>query len=258
VSYEGIAKLVGGKPDWLPLKPEKGFVPDEDFLSALENSKAKILLMNSPNNPTGAAYPEKVIRRIIEIAERKNMWLLSDEVYETFLYEGNFFSPGSVYEKTITLNAFSKAFSMTGWRLGYVACPEKELIDRINIIQQQTVSCAVSFVQYGAMAAFTKEAAEAAANMAKECRKRRDYVFERLDNFSQLVKPTGAFYAFPKFDGRDDLEYAEKLLEAGVGVVPGSLFGSCGKDCVRISYGSADMENLKLAMDRMEALEGKL
>lgn len=253
VSYESIVKIAEGDIVWLPLKHEKGFIPDEDFLSTLENSDIKLVFINSPNNPTGAVYPEKVIRKIADIAERKDMWIISDEIYEKIIYEGKHFSAGSVYPKTITVGGFSKEFSMTGWRLGYAACPEKEVIDKMNIIQSQSVSCAVSFVQYAATLAFTPEVREETRVMKETLRKRRDYLARRLQDMQVLERiPSGAFYIFPNFGEIDDVALTEKLLERGVGVIPGSPFGSKGTGCVRISYGAVSQKGMEKAADEIE------
>lgn len=257
VSYESMVKLAGGKVEWLPLKPENGFIPDNDFLEALDKSKAKILIINSPNNPTGAVYPESVLKKIINVAEANDMWIISDECYEKIIYEGTHFSPGSIYPKTITVNAFSKEFAMTGWRLGYAACEDFDIIDKMNIIQGQSVSNPVSFAQYGALACFTLEAEKESKIMVRELLKRRDYVMERMREINAICqKPNGAFYLFPHFEGWDDVELANTLLEAGVGTVPGSPFGTNGRGCIRISYGSGDMETLGEAFDRMKSVKG--
>jgi aspartate aminotransferase len=253
VSYESIVKLAEGKVSWLPLSAENGFIPDEKYFSALENAKPKLILLNSPNNPTGAVYPEKVIRKIVDIAERKDSILLSDEIYERIIYEGERFSAGSIYENTITVNGFSKEYSMTGWRLGYAASKNKELIDKMDLIQAQTVSCAVSFIQYGALGAYTESVKKEVSAMIKELKERRDYLVRRLEKTSAVLrKPAGAFYLFPYFSGEDDIKLADKLMDAGVGVIPGSPFGSVGRGCVRMSYGGVGMDELKSAADILE------
>jgi len=253
VSYEEMINLAEGRVKWIGLKPENGFIPDEDFLSSLENSDLKLLIINSPNNPTGAVYSKKILEKIIDICERKGLWLISDECYDAFLYEGNQFSLASVYENTLTVNAFSKRYSMTGWRLGYAACQNSEVIEKMTLVQEQSLSCCTSFAQYGALAAFTKEANEDSKKMVSDFKKRRDYCMDRLGKLDVICKrPSGAFYVFPLFRGWDDLKLADKLLENGVGVVPGSPFGSNGKGCVRISYGSGNVNILKEAFDRIE------
>jgi aspartate aminotransferase len=203
-------------------------------------------------------YPEKILNEIIEMAEKKNSWILSDEIYEKLLYGGTHFSPGSIYEKVITVNGLSKEFSMTGFRLGYCACGIKKLIEKINMIQQQSVSCATSFVQYGALAAFTDEEGEVKREveiMLEELKKRRDFLYRKLEKISQvrMKKPQGAFYVFPYFeDNKDDIELTERLLKRGVGVIPGSPFGSKGRSCLRISYGAATLSELEKAMNIIE------
>jgi len=253
VSYEALISFAEGKALWLPTKPEKGFIPDEDFLSVLENSKPKLIMINSPNNPTGAAYPEKVIREIVEIAERKDAWLLSDEIYEKLLYEGAHFSAGSIYDKTITINGYSKEFSMTGWRLGYAASKKKEAIENMNLIQGQTVSCATSFVQYAAIAAYTPEARKEVDDIKKELVTRRDHLMKAVkDTGAVCAKPAGAFYIFPSYGDIDDIKLADKLLEAGVATIPGSPFGSQGRGCVRMSYGASKIEDIDKAIERIK------
>jgi len=254
VSYEQIVNLAEGEIIWLPLKHENDFIPDEEFLSALENSNPKLIMLNSPNNPTGALYPEKTIRKIVDIAERKDCWLLSDEIYEKIIYEGERFSAGSIYPKTITVNGFSKEFSMTGWRLGYCACPDQNLIEKMNLIQSQTVSCATSFVQYGALAAFKEEVAEERDRMITELRERRDKFVKGINGlFDTKVNPAGAFYLFPHLGDIDDLAMADKLLSNGVGIIPGSPYGSRGKGCLRISYGAVSLDEIDVALERIKA-----
>lgn len=258
VSYEAMIKLAGGSVDWLPLKPEKGFIPDDDFFNALENSPAKLLIINSPNNPTGAVYPNSIFEKIVDICKRSDIVLISDECYESLIYEGEHFSPASIYDKTITVNAFSKAFSMTGWRVGYAASSDKDVIKKMGIIHGQSLSCCTSFAQYGALACFTKDARAASKKMLKEYKKRRDFVMGRIKELDVVCeKPSGAFYAFPFFNGWDDLELADKLIEGGVGTVPGSPFGSQGKGCIRISFGSGNITTLGEAFNRIEKTLGK-
>ena len=254
VSYEQIVNIAEGEIIWLPLKHENDFIPDEEFLSALENSSPKLIMLNSPNNPTGAVYPEKIIREIVDIAERKDCWLLFDEIYEKIIYEGKHFSAGSIYPKTITVNGFSKEFSMTGWRLGYCACPNPDLIEKMNLIQSQTVSCATSFVQYGALAAFKEEVAEERDRMITELKERRDRFVKGMNGlFETKVNPAGAFYLFPHLGDIDDLAMADKLLSNGVGLIPGSPFGSQGKGCLRISYGAVSLDEIDVALERIKA-----
>ncbi len=256
VSYEPIVRLAEGNVKFLPLDLKNGFIPDEKFFSVLENSDPKMIIINSPNNPTGAVYPEKVIEKIIDIAERKDSWILSDEIYEKMIYEGSHLSAGSIYDNVITVNGFSKEFSMTGWRLGYGVCRNKDVIRKMGIIQEQSVSCATSFVQYGALAAFTDDARRDVERMRIELKERRDYLMKRINETNFLcIQPSGAFYAFPYIGEIDDIDYADKLLKKKVAVIPGSLFGSKGSGCIRISYGGANIDSLKKAFDIIEKFE---
>jgi aspartate aminotransferase len=257
VSYESMVKLARGQTVWIPLKPENGFVPDSDFLDELDKSAAKVVVINSPNNPTGAVYPKENLREIIKIAKANDMWIISDECYETIIFGEEHFSIGSEYDKTITVNAFSKPFSMTGWRLGYAACPEFDIIEKMGILQEQSVSNPVSFAQYGALACFSEEARKAAEEMREAFRERRDYSMKRINEFScSCPKPEGAFYIFPYFEGKDDIGLADALLENGVGSVPGSPFGTKGRGCIRLSYGNADLGTLDEAFNRMARVKG--
>ncbi len=252
VSYEPMTYLAGGEVDWLTLKAEDGFIPRTEYLNQLQKTKAKVLILNSPSNPTGGVIPKKTIREIMDTCVKKNIFVISDEVYEDFIYEGEPYSPAKDYENVLTVNAFSKTYSMTGWRLGYAACADKALIDKMTEIQEQSLSCCTSFAQYGALACFTPEAEKASKAMIAEFKKRRDYVMGRIQKLNAVcVKPSGAFYVFPKFGG-DDTALTERLLAAGVGVVPGSPFGSQGEGCIRISYGSGNTQVLGEAFDRIE------
>jgi len=257
VSYEQMIKMAGGKVEWLTTRPEEGFIPGNEYFTELENSNAKLIMLNSPHNPTGAVYPEKTLREIAKIAESLDAWIISDETYEKQIYEGKHFSVGSIYPNTITINSFSKTYSMTGWRVGYVACPDFEVIRKMGIIQEQSISCATSFAQYGCLACFTDEANQEVTKMVEELKDRRDYVMERMKDLNVVCKkPAGTFYAFPYIEGIDDVELADALLEAKVGIVPGSPFGTNGRGCIRISYGSADKELLGEAFDRMMKVKG--
>jgi len=254
ISYESMVAFAGGHVVWLPLNPERGFIPQENFLSALENSHPKLIFLNSPNNPTGAVYPKNVIKKIADIAERKQAWIISDEIYEEIIYEGEHFSAGSISDRCIVINGYSKNCSMTGWRLGYAASRNREVIDRMDMIQEQSVSCATSFVQYGGIAAYTREARKETAAMREELRKRRDHLVQRLSEIDSCicVKPAGAFYVFPSFGDIDDVKLADRMIDAGVAPVPGSPFGPRGRGCLRLSYGASGIDELDEAVDRMK------
>ena len=255
VSYEAMVKLAQADVVWLPTFAEDGFQPGEEFLATLEGSGAKVLVLNSPSNPTGAVYDESILRKITGICEQKDIFLISDEPYEKFIYEGEHASPGSWFEDTLTVNAFSKSFSMTGWRVGYAGCPNQEVINKMKVIQGQSLSSATTFAQWGALACFTSEAEDASKAMVADFKGRRDHVMTLMKELPAVCeKPEGAFYAFPKFEGQDDIALAEKLLEAGVGTIPGSAFGPTGRECIRISYGSGDKKKLDTAFEKIKGV----
>ncbi|MDQ7038201.1 MAG: pyridoxal phosphate-dependent aminotransferase [Aquificota bacterium] len=254
VTYPEQVNVLGGVPVEVPLKEEEGFVLTADRIRDRITDRTKALILNSPNNPTGAVYPEEELRKIAEICVENGIFIISDECYEKMVYEGSFVSVASLSEEvkdiTFTVNSFSKTFSMTGWRLGYVACPEKyaKVIASLN---SQTVSNATTFAQYGALEALKNpEGEKFVRRMVSEFRKRRDKAFELLSSIPNVsvVKPEGAFYIFPNFsfyskETGGDIRLAEILLEEGkVACVPGSAFGAEGY--MRISYA--------LSIDRVE------
>lgn len=277
VSYEQMIRIAGCIPVFLPLN--RNFVPNEDFLNELENGNFKALILNSPNNPTGSVYPEKILRKIADVAESKQILVISDEIYEKFIYDGKHFSIGSVLgDLAITVNGFSKTYSMTGWRLGYVAA-RKDIIESIANIQSHSTSCVTSFAQWGALTAL-KHGEKDSERMISDFGKRRDFLVKKMKDIDLEFPPlNGAFYAFPNFKPFEEMRIEREvndllrdmeiknptlseivclylLKKAGVGTIPGSAFGTAGKDCLRISYGNSPVEELKVAMERIEgALE---
>lgn len=238
VSYKELAVLVGAKPKFVSTFPD--FQPKIDLLKKTISSKTKIIVLNSPNNPTGAVYPEKTIREIVKIAQENGIYILSDEVYEDFIFEGKHFSPGSIYNKIITLNGFSKSASMTGWRIGYAAGP-KEIIDTMAKLQQFTYVCAPSFAQKAAIKAIDFDN----SNKIKAYKIKRDIIYNGLKDQYDIVKTQGAFYAFVKIPKKEE-EFIKKLIKHKVIVVPGSVF-SQKPDYIRISF-SNSKEKLRQAI----------
>ncbi len=247
VSYPEQILLCGAKVVKVPLKEEEGFVLKADMLKDYITPRTKMLILNSPSNPTGAVVPEEEQRKIAQLCLERGIFLVSDECYEAFLYDGErFVSPASfskeVREITFTINAFSKTFSMTGWRVGYVACPEKyaKVIADLN---SQSISNATTFAQYGALEALKNpKAKEFVENMRRTFERRRDLAYELLKEIPKVsvVKPKGAFYIFPNLKAYSeklgsDLRLADYLIEKGrVAGVPGSAFGAEGY--LRLSY----------------------
>ncbi|MFN3471403.1 MAG: pyridoxal phosphate-dependent aminotransferase [Aquificaceae bacterium] len=247
VTYPEQILLCGAKVVEVPLKEEEGFVLRAEALKDYITPKTKMLILNSPSNPTGAVVPKQEQEKIAQLCLERGIFIISDECYEAFLYDGEeFVSPASlskeVREITFTINAFSKTFSMTGWRVGYVACPERyaKVIADLN---SQSISNATTFAQYGALEALKNpKGKEFVENMRKTFERRRDLAYNLLKEIPHVsvIKPKGAFYIFPnlKFYSEklgSDLKLADYLVEKGrVAGVPGSAFGAEGY--LRLSY----------------------
>ena len=247
VTYPEQIQLCGARPVLVPLSEENGFVLTAQALKPYINKRTKALVLNSPSNPTGAVIPREEMERIAQLCVENNVFIISDECYEAFVYDGEeFVSPASlsreVFRITFTVNAFSKTFSMTGWRVGYVACPE-EYARVIADLNSQTISNVTTFAQYGALEALTNPQAKDFVNSMRETfSKRRDLAYNLLKEIPNVsvVKPKGAFYIFPNLSYYSkklgsDLALSEYLLEKGkVAGVPGSAFGAEGY--LRLSY----------------------
>jgi aspartate aminotransferase len=246
VSYNALTEIHNGRVVSVPLAEDLTVKPE----AVLEKitPKTKALVLNSPANPTGAVSSRADIKALAEIADDHNITLISDEVYEYFIYEGEHVSPASYSDNVITVNATSKSFAMTGWRLGYVAA-RAEYIGQMLKVHQYIQACANSVAQKAAYAAITgpKDSVQA---MREEFRKRRDVLVKGLNELGmECALPKGAFYAFPKVS--DSAELASKLISNGIIVVPGTAFGSAGDGYIRISY-AASMRDIKKALNIIE------
>ncbi len=252
VSYPEMVRLAGGVPVEVETLPQEGFVPDPERVRRAITGRTKALVVNSPNNPTGAVYPEEVLRALAELALEHDLYLVSDEIYEHLIYEGAHFSPAQVApEHTVTVNGAAKAFAMTGWRIGY-ACGPKEVIKAMADISSQSTTSPDTIAQWATLEALTdQEASRAFIEMAREAyRRRRDLLLEGLAALGlKAVRPSGAFYVLLDTSpfAEDEVRAAERLLEAGVAVVPGTDFAAFGH--VRLSYATSE-ENLKKALER--------
>ena len=266
VSYPEQIALCDGKSVFLELSEEENFILTADRLKDAITPKTKALVLNTPSNPTGAVIPEDELKKIGEICLESNILIISDECYEEFTYEKPHVSIASLSEEiksiTFTVGAFSKSYSMTGWRLGWVAASEK-YIKAITNIQSQTISNPTSFAQYGALEAL-KDNGKFPAMMREEFKKRRDFILNELSKIEGITcpKPEGAFYIFPnlsfyiKGNIKNDLDLVSYLLEeAKVAVVPGSAFGKEGY--IRMSYATS-MENIKEGLNRIKKALEKL
>ncbi len=255
VSYEACIKLSGARVVWVS---SYGNSLVTELLEKI-TKKTKLLVINSPNNPSGAVLSKKELKAIADIAREHNIYVLSDEVYEKIIYGEKHYSIGSfegLEDRTITINGFSKTYAMTGWRLGYAAVP-KEVFEGMLKIQQHSVSSATSFAQYGALAALISSQ-KCVEEMTAEFKVRRDLIVNHLEQMKiQYIKPDGAFYIFADINPfGSSVDVAEKLLnKAHIAVTPGSSFGPESDRYIRISYATSQA-NINEGMRRMkEAIE---
>ena len=248
LSYSALTKLAGGKPVGVPLNDKLRLTPDAVNEKITERTKA--IIINSPGNPTGAVQTEEELRGIAEIADDRDIAVISDEVYEHFIYDGEHISPARFSDNVITINAVSKTYAMTGWRLGYLAA-KGEAHEQLLKVHQYIQACACSISQKAALTAIAGPQ-DCVASMRDEFRFRRDMLVKGfLELGVDLVKPQGAFYLFPKVGNGDAV--ASRLAKAGVIAVPGSAFGPGGKEHIRLSYASS-RKNLEEALRRMRGI----
>ncbi len=255
VSYDPCVMLTGAKTVWVPSDPDKSFKPVN--LAEYITKKTKIIVVNSPCNPTGGVYGRETLKEIADIAVDKNILVLSDEIYEKIIYDKEHISIGSMdgmQDMTITVNGFSKAYAMTGWRLGYVSAA-KEIYDQMLKLHSHSVSQATSFVQYAGIAALQGDQT-CVTDMVREFRARRNLLVRGLNKLGiRCAMPDGAFYAFADVSEYGSGEKIAELLlnKAFVATTPGFAFGEAGNDFIRISYATSQ-ERIKEALRRMEAV----
>ena len=262
VSYEPCAILAGGKPVIIELKAENEFRLTPEELLEYITDKTKILVLPYPNNPTGAIMERADLEKIAEIVMEKDIFVLSDEIYSELSYKGDHVTIASIpgmKERTILINGFSKAYAMTGWRLGY-ACGPREIIEQMTKIHQFAIMCAPTTSQYAAVEAMRNGDADV-ATMREAYDQRRRYLVNAFKEMGlECFEPYGAFYIFPciKEFGMTSEEFAERFLkEEKVAVVPGTAFGDSGEGFLRISY-AYSLQNLKAALERLDRFVKKL
>lgn len=262
VSYLPCAVLANGVPVVIELKAENEFRLTPEELEAAITPKTKILVLPFPNNPTGAVMEKKDLEAIAEVVKKHDLFVISDEIYSELTYLENHVSIASLpgmKERTVLINGFSKSYAMTGWRLGY-ACGPEVIIKQMTKIHQYAIMCAPTTSQYAAVDAL-RNGDEDVAKMRDEYNGRRRYLMHRFKEMGlECFEPFGAFYVFPciKEFGMTSEEFVTELLNSQkVAVVPGTAFGESGEGFVRISY-AYSLENLKVAMDRIEAFVTEL
>jgi aspartate aminotransferase len=262
VTYPEQVKLAGGKPIFVDSDEKDGFRIKADKLKSYITPKTKAFILNSPSNPTGAVYTEEEIRKLAEIFKNLDVYIISDEVYEKLVFDGakhfSIATIGGMKEKTFVVNALSKTYSMTGWRLGYLAGP-KDVVKAMSNLQSHSTSNPTSFVQKAGVVAMSSSYAEV-DKMVLEFDKRRKYIVERLNKIKNIscITPEGAFYAFPNITktGLTSSEFANRLLnDEKVVVVPGSDFGKEG--FLRLSYATS-MAKIEEGLNRIERFVSKL
>jgi aspartate aminotransferase len=253
VSYRAIVMFAGGKPIMVPVSEQNGFLPAEVESHVTKNTK--LIVLNSPCNPTGAVYDKNVVKSIAQLAEDYDIFVISDEVYEKIIYDAQHHCIGTLIpELTITVNGFSKAYAMTGWRLGYATAP-RSILQGMLKIQQHSVSNATSFAQRAGIEALSGDQSAVHA-MVAEFQKRRDLMVDGLTRIGvKCALPKGAFYAFANVASfGTSTQVAERLLQdALVAVTPGSAFGPNGEGYIRLSYATG-RENIVRGIQRIEKL----
>ncbi len=260
--YPSFTRGLGGKAVPFFLEEKNQFQPDIAEIAAKISPRSKVLIFNSPNNPTGTVFSEETLRKIAELAVKHDLWVIADEIYARILFDGEYKSiyamPG-MKARTIIIDGFSKSFAMTGWRLGYAVAP-KELIAALDLLVLNTFTCTAEFSQVAAIEAL-QDSTNAVDAMVAEYRKRRDLFVTKLNAIPgfRCQSPGGAFYAWVNIEdtGLPAEEVARVLLEeAGVAGIAGAAFGSAGKNYLRFSLVSA-RHLLEEALERIERVSTK-
>lgn len=258
VSYYSILKMIGANIIRVPLKEDNNFRLNPDDVENAMTDNTKMIIMNSPSNPTGSVMTLDEIENMYSIAMRNDVYLLSDEIYARMTYDRRHYSP-SAYdhcrERVILVNGFSKSYAMTGWRLGVCTGPVN-VIEKMGLMLETTSSCVSPFIQKAGIEALRGDQTQV-MNMVDRFKERRDVLVDGLNNLKGISckKPEGAFYAFPniKETGMDSDEFAQHLLQvSNIAVCSGNIFGEHGEGYIRMSYANNSIENIEKALDKME------
>jgi aspartate aminotransferase len=255
-SYEAAIGLVGAVPVPVPLVEERGYDIDLEALDAALSPGTRMIILNSPSNPTGGILSAETLAYIADAADRRDLWILSDEIYARLVYEGeapSIFSLPGMAKRTILADGFSKTYAMTGWRLGFGIMP-RSLAKKMDLLLTHSVGCTATFTQFAGLEAVLGPQDEVEAVVA-EFRRRRDLVVQGLNAIPGVhcPMPQGAFYVFPNVQalGLSSAKLADYLLDqAGVAVLPGTAFGRNGEGYLRLSYANS-LENIQRALKRM-------
>ncbi|MDZ7844138.1 MAG: pyridoxal phosphate-dependent aminotransferase [Anaerolineales bacterium] len=259
-TYQAMIEIAGGTPVPVPLVEEKGFSFDLDAFDSLLSERTKLIILNSPGNPTGGIIPRSDLEHIARGAIANDSWVLSDEIYARIVYDGekvdSIAALPEMAERTVIMDGFSKTYAMTGWRLGFGIMPWK-LAERVGLLLTHSVGSTAHFTQYAGAEALAGPQ-EQVKRVVAEYQKRRDVIVEGLNQLPGIhcQNPQGAFYVFPNIQalGKSSREAADWFLEeAGVALLPGSAFGKYGEGYLRLAYANS-VENIRRALSRMEAL----
>ena len=232
VMYSHLVRLAGGVPVAVDTYPD--FRPTVEKFEAAVTDRTRLLILNSPANPTGCVYSEQELRDLADLARRHDLLVISDEIYNVFCYDQPFVSMASLHENTLLMRGFSKSYAMTGWRMGWCTGP-RAILEQMTVLQQYTFVCAPSMAQVAGIAALNADMSDEAAAYQRK----RDMVFEMLGERFGLIKPGGAFYAFVPAPGGDATAFVTRAIENNVLIIPGNVFST--KDThFRISYATSD------------------
>lgn len=245
VMYKHLINLIDGVPVIVDTNPD--FKIDPVKLAKAVTKKTKAIIINSPNNPTGYVYSKQDLEAVVKVAKENNILLITDEIYDGFVYDGDFISPASMYENILILGGFSKTYAMTGWRLGY-AVGNSDVIAQMTKLQQYSFVCAPAPFQYAAVAALEMDT----TSFKLAYKKKRDLIYEGLKDSFDIVKPGGAFYMFPRLKHGDASAFVEKAIENKVLIIPGNVFSELNQN-FRISF-ATDENTLKRGIDILNRL----
>lgn len=259
-TYEAMINVAGGVPIPVPLIEGNNFSFDLQTFDDLISERTRMIILNSPSNPTGGVIPKDDLEHIAQAAQRNDCWVLSDEIYARTVYDGlevpSIAALDGMQERTVIIDGFSKTYAMTGWRLGFGIMPER-LANQVQLLLTHSVGCTAHFTQYAGIEALTGPQSQVDA-VIERYQRRRDFLVAGLNALPGVScqKPQGAFYVFPniKSTAKTSLQVANVLLEeAGVALLPGSSFGRFGEGYLRLSYASS-LENIEMALERMRVV----
>lgn len=258
IIYGPDVSLAGAKPIEYSLRQENRFLPDMEEIKRLITPRTKAIIVNSPSNPTGTVFPKETVKALGDIARDHGLYILSDEVYENYVYEGEHWCFARFHNETIVVNSFSKSLAATGWRIGYAAT-SKEIVKQLSKVQYYTLACPPTATQYAVveglrvLETFQRE-------VQAEFRERKVIATQKMSDIPSFSTPpvTGAFYLFPRYEQKlTSDKFAQKILDVGVICAPGSAFGTLGEGHLRFSYANS-RENISRGLEIVKSLVAKL